>query len=249
MHLSSKIFSVLLGLFSASCAGVSSAQSLIPADLLKEPTKYLNRRVEVDIVEPLYGPSTPQALANAEYGQLQILVPNSASAEVSLVPTSFRLEDPNRYKQKFDRVLKSPLRVKGEFLSDDDLAKEAKRPRYVIRVSSAEPLPMGSALPVRSLAEIKVDPARWNRKFIVYEGVYENRFEVSAVDREIWLSFRPDVELIGKPDAKPGGSQIHRVRVTGTLFSEPGMRYGHLGGYPFELLASKVEFLGGRPTP
>ena len=56
---------------------------------------------------------------------------------------------------------------------------------------------------------------------------------------------RPDEHL--RLDDSAGladrGSSNH-VRVTGILFSKPGASYGHLGGYRYELVASKVEYLG-----
>jgi hypothetical protein len=79
---------------------------------------------------------------------------------------------------------------------------------------------------------------------VIYEGVYDNRFEVSALDNEIWLSFAGNVEVIGKPSNPLSHQKTDRVRVTGILFSKPGSNFGHLGSYRFELLASKVEYLG-----
>jgi hypothetical protein len=177
------------------------------------------------------------------------MIPDAVGAKLSLVPATFRLEDPNRYKHKFDRVLQSPLRVKGELLSDEDLAQQSHRPAYVLRVASMEPLNLPPAIKVQSLAELKSDRARWDRKQITYEGAYENRFEVSALDREIWLSFQGNTNFVGKPSESSAGKKVDRVRVTGILFSKPGSTYGHLGGYPFELFASKVEYLGTAATP
>ncbi|MFO1463283.1 MAG: hypothetical protein U1F66_05865 [bacterium] len=251
----SALFLLLSSLFAcnaASCLGAPAVgpSHLHPADLLSAPGKYLHGPVEVEIVEPLSGPSTPQQLAAAEYGQLRLEMPDAPGVDFSLVPSDFRPEDPNRYRKKFDRVLTSPLRVKGELLSDEELAKDLHRPVYVLRVSAWEPIAPEPAIPVGSLAQLKSDPARWDRKRIVYEGVYENRFEVSALDREIWLGFAGNAEIVGRPQGPAGTPTAYRVRVTGLLFSKPGARYGHLGGYPFELQATKVEFLGpAAPSP
>jgi len=244
------VFSTLfLGASCSSGGPAAAAGPLRPGDLLAAPNQYLNRSVEVEIVDPLYGPSTPQALAAVEYGQVRIDMPDARGSELSLVPAGFRVGDPNRYKKKFNQVLTSPLRVKGDFLSDDEIAKSMHRPSYVIRVASWEPVAQEAPISVHSLTELQSDPARWDRKRIVYEGNFESRFEVSALDHEIWLSYEPNTEVVGKPNDPPGTSKIYRVRVTGRLFSKSGISYGHLGGYRFELVASKLEFLGPATAP
>jgi hypothetical protein len=45
-----------------------------------------------------------------------------------------------------------------------------------------------------------------------YEGDYENRFEVSALDKEIWLGFRNDTEVTAKPAEAFGISPRARHR-------------------------------------
>jgi len=217
--------------------------------LLNAPQNYLSRTLVVEILEPLSGPATLSQLATTDYGQVEVQIPDASGAELYLVPSSFRPEDPGRYHQKFDRVLEAPIRVKGELLSDEEMAKSLHRPYYVIRVSSWEPIAREAATPVHSLAELKSNPAQWDRRRIVYEGIYENRFEVSALDKEIWLGFERNAELVGKPSEPSNGARINHVRVTGLLFAKAGARYGHLGGYPFELIASRVEFLGPATPP
>jgi hypothetical protein len=103
-----------------------------------------------------------------------------------------------------------------------------------------EPLVMGPPQRVASLDVIKADPAQWDRKQIEYEGIYKNEFEVSALDRDIWLETAPNTKIIKQGNV---GEHANRVRVTGLLFARPGARYGHLGGYKFQLTASKVEYL------
>jgi len=245
-------FSFFFG-FAMSCSGTAPAGSpsgpLRPADLLKNPKDYLNRSVEIEIIEPLTGPPTPQHLATAEYGQVRIEMPDAIGTELSLVPAAFRVEDPNRYHQKFDRVIQAPIRVKGEFLSDDDLAKNLHRPVYVLRVASWEAIAREPAVALHSIAEVKANPEKWDRKRVVYEGVFETRFEVAALDKEIWLGFEGNTEVVGKPVEISPGRRVNRVRVTGTIYSNPSVRYGHLGGYAFELMASKVEYLGAATAP
>lgn len=228
----------------AACLAQTPSGPLRPSDLLANPQKYLNQSVTIDVVEPLYGPATPAALAALEYGQVRIQIPDAMGGELALVPAAFQANDPNRYKKKFDRVLTEPLRVSGTFLRDDDLAKQSGRPAYVIRVASLEALTPPAPQTVASLEEIKADPARFDRKTVVYEGVYRHGFEISSLDGDIWLGTQPNAVIIGAPTAPPQGRAAYRVRATGTLFSKPGAHYGHLGGYSFQLIASKLEYLG-----
>ena len=171
---------------------------------------------------------------------MEVSIPEGMNGTLSLVPAPFKATDPNRYRNKFDRVIESPVRVKGEMLSDDEISRSTHRPYYVIRVLSMEPIEMGPPHKIDSLNVIKNDPSQWDRKQIVYEGIYQTGFEVSALD-DIWLDTRPDTKIIKSGKV---GSQANRVRVTGILFARPGAHYGHLGGYKFQLTASKIEYLG-----
>ena len=206
-----------------------------PSDLIENADNYLNQTVQLEIVEPLYGPSKPEDLARVEYGQVQVRIPEGGNGTLSLVPQAFKATDPNRYRNKFDRVIESPVRVKGELLKDDEMSKATHSPVYVVRVLSMEPLVMGPPQKV-----IKADLARWDRKQIEYEGTFQTGFEVSSLDGDIWLETAPNTKI-----SKPGtvGTQANRVRVTGILFARPGAHYGHLGGYKFQLTASKIEYL------
>ena len=212
---------------------------LRPSELIENANSYLNQTVELEIVEPLYGPSKPEDLVRAEYGQVEVRMPEGMNGTLSLVPAAFRSTDPNRYRNKFDRVIESPVRVKAELLNDDDMSKATHRPSYVLRVLSMEPIVMGPAQRITSLDVIKTDPAQWDRKQIEYEGIYRTRFEVSALD-EMWLDSGPNTKII---KAENVGSQANRVRVTGILFARPGAHYGHLGAYKYQLTASKIEYL------
>ncbi|HEY0725916.1 MAG TPA: hypothetical protein VGD41_18365, partial [Pyrinomonadaceae bacterium] len=140
----------------------------------------MNQSVDLEILEPLYGPSKPEDLARAEYGQVEVRIPEGMSGTLSLVPAAFKATDPNRYRNKFDRVIESPVRVKGELLSDDEMSKATHRPVYVVRVFSMDPIVMGPPQKIASLDVIKKDPAQWDRKQILYEGIYQTGFEVSV---------------------------------------------------------------------
>lgn len=235
----------LLAFLVLSCGSPEQQRKMAPrpAELIENPSTYLNQSVEVEIFEPLYGPSSPEELARVEYGQLEIRIPEGMSGHVSLVPLAFKVNDPNRYRHKFDHVIESPVRVKGEFLKDDEMSTSEHRPVYVIRVTTVEPIVLRTSEKVTSLKDIKTDPSAWDRKQIVYEGVYENRFEVSALDKEIWLEPTRKATIIGQPRDSTPGLQSNRMRVTGILFARPDARYGHLGAYKFQILASKIEYL------
>jgi len=213
--------------------------TLRPLELIENGNAYLNQTVDLEILEPLYGPSKPEDLARAEYGQIEIRIPEGSSGTLSLMPAAFTATDPNRYRNKFDRVIESPVRVRGELLSDDEMSKSMHRPVYVVRVLSMEPIVMGQPNKIASLDAIKADPAQWDRKQIEYEGIYQTGFEKSALD-EMWLDTQPTTKIIKTGNV---GSQANRVRVTGILFARPGAHYGHLGGYKFQLTASKIEYL------
>jgi hypothetical protein len=239
------LIDLLILLFVLSCTVTAQTRknSLRPSQLIDEASAYLNKSVEVEVLEPLYGPSNPQELASVEFGQVEIRFPEGPGARLSLVPQAFKLNDRNRYRQKFGRLIESPVRVRGEFLKDEEMSKSARQPDYVSRVSFAEPIDLGQPEKVSSLNEIRSDPARWDRKLVVLEGVYQTGFEESSLEAEIWLGSTWTATIIKPPDY-PANSSANRVRVTGILFSKPGAHYGHLAGYRYELMASKIEYLG-----
>ncbi len=213
-----------------------------PLDLIEHADRHLGRTVAVDIVEPLRGPATKEALARSEYGQVEISIPEGGAASLALVPAHFHPNDPTRYREKFDQVLKSPLRVRGELMRDDEMSRE-KRPAYVFRVASSEPLTLEAPVAVRSLAEIAADAKRFDRRAIEYEGSYRQGFEVSALDKDIWLATSPATTVIGRPAGGSSAATPRRVRVTGILFARPNAHYGHLGGYRYQLQATHLEYL------
>lgn len=225
------------------CAAGASAEEvrapLRPGELLAQAERWAGSVVEIEIVERLAGPPTLERLAKAEYGQVRVELPEGASSEISLVPPAFRLEDPARYRQRFDRVLVAPLRVRGELLEDRELRRGAHR-SYVIRVERAEVLPSAPPIRVGSVAELRADRTRFDRATIQIEGSYVSAFEKSALENEIWLSQAAGARIVGEP-RRDGKAQ--QVRVVGVLFAAPGAHYGHLGGYAFELSAREIEYL------
>ena len=234
-------FHLLLVVVVLSCGLPAQTRKnpLRPSELIENANTYLNQTVDIEILEPLAGPRKPDELVRSEYGQVEVRMPEGMSGTLSLVPAVFKTTDPNRYRNKFDRVIESPVRVKGELLSDDEMSKATRRPVYVFRVLSMEPIVMGPPHKIASLNVIKTDPAQWDRKQIVYEGIYKTGFEVSALD-EMWLETATNTQIIKQGSV---GLQANRVRVTGILFARPGAHYGHLGGYKFQLTASRIEYL------
>jgi hypothetical protein len=209
-----------------------------PAELIEHPDRWLGTDVYVEIVESLEGPATMEQLARAEYGQVRVRVPEAPATSLSLVPAEFRLDDPDRYRKRFDRVLRSPLLVHADLLEDPELRRGARR-SLVLRVRSIETLPQPEPVRVSGIAELLADPRRFDRSVIEIEGMHVSRFEVSALDSKIWLERAPDARVVGTATA---GWGARRVRVIGTLFSKPDAHYGHLGSYPLLLVAREIEY-------
>lgn len=218
------------------------AAVLRPTTLIEHSESHLRTTVQVDIVETLQGPRTADALASSEYGQVRVAVPDATGGELSLVAERFRLDDPNRYRLRFDRVLRSPLRVRGELLEDVELSRP-RRKALVLRVLSIEPLELPPPVKVASVDELLANRARFDRRVIEIEGEHERGFEKSRLGGKIWLSFAPDAEIVNAPAGGPTPRGRNRVRVVGVLFAREGAHYGHLGGYPLMLVASRVEYL------
>src|SRR5258705_7624316 len=102
----------ILSLLLLSCGLPAQPRKSVvrPIELIENATNFLNRSVEVEILEPLYGSSRPEDLARAEYGQVEIRIPEGMSGRGSLVPEAFKVNDPNRYRHKFNQVIESPIR-------------------------------------------------------------------------------------------------------------------------------------------
>lgn len=216
-------------------AALLAAAALRPSDLLQAPEQFVNRTVEVEIVERLNG------VGGDAYAQACVGLPESAPCVLSLVPSTFAPDAPDRHLRKFDRPITPPVRVRGEFLRDDGLTKTW--PGYVIRVSSVEPLPLEPPARVGSVAELLANKERWDRRRVELEGTWRHGFEISNLDtRELWLSVPRDAEVLNAP--KKRAPRGERVRVTGLVFARAGRGYGHMGAAGALLVASKVEHLG-----
>lgn len=206
--------------------------------LLDEAERWLGKLVDVEILEPLEGPTTLDALARLEYGQVGVRIPEGHTHSLTLVPAEFSLADPKRYRRRFDRVLVPPLLVRAELLEDLELRHGARR-SFVLRVRSIETLPQEAPVRIHDVAELLADPQRFDRRVIEIEGTHVTGFERSALESRIWLEHTPDARIVGTP---PEGWGTRRVRVVGTLFAQPNGHYGHLGAYPLLLRAREIEF-------
>jgi hypothetical protein len=218
-----------------AAAPSDTPQTLRPSDLVETPAQFVNHTVEVEIVERLNG------VGGDAHAQACVALPESAPCVLSLVPPTFAADAPDRYARKFDTPLRPPVRVRGELLRDDGLTKVW--PGYVIRVISAEPLPVEAPTRIASVAELLAHGERWNRHRIEVEGTWLHGFEVSTLDSPLlWLSVPRDAEVLNTP--KKLSARGNRVRVTGLVFARPGRGYGHMGAATALLVASKLEYLG-----
>jgi hypothetical protein len=235
----SAVAGALLGFAVALPIQSASPPRLHSIDLLDAPKRFVNQTLDVDIVEPISGYADPT------YGQLCVEIPEAGSCELALVTPAFKPNDPDRYKHRFDQKLTAPVHVRGEFLSDDDLARQTHLPAYVIRVSSAEAIPTQPPEPVASVSELLEHREHFDRRNVVIEGTWETGFEKSTLDEQVWLSSERGAEVVGTASPATGrGIARNRVRVIGLLFARPNARYGHLGSAKMELRASRIEYLG-----
>jgi hypothetical protein len=102
-----------------------------------------------------------------------------------------------------------------------------KPPRYVLVVERVLPLDLGRPIRIASFEALGSD-GRYDRKLVEVEGSIEAGFEMHRIG-PMWVSFaRFRAGAIPEPSA-PG-------RVVGVLHAKPGARYGHMGGYEYELV-------------
>jgi hypothetical protein len=195
-----------------------------PEELLEHPEKYVGHVVDLTVVEPLRGPETEETRLTGEYGFYAVDVPEGHDVSLDLVPPGFQLADDARYKARFDHVMTPPLRVRGEVLRDPRMPT----PTLVVRVASAVPVDLGAPVHIADVAALG-EGGRFDRKSVEIEGEIRHGFEVSAIGAEIWVSsarYRPGAFPV------PVSPTAH----AGILFAKKGARYGHLGGYRYELV-------------
>lgn len=229
----------LLALGALAAGEGAPPPALRPSALLEDPARFLNRTVEVEIVERLNGVGG-EPLAQACVG-----VPESAGCTLSLVPPGFEPGAVDRRTRRFEAPLVSPVRVRGQFLRDDGLGLST--PGYVIRVVSSEPLPAETPVVVASVKDLLSQKERLDRRLVVLEGRWQHGFERSTLDGlELWLSVSQDTVVTGQPPKKREALRGNRVRVTGRVFARPGRRYGHMGQAAALLSATRLEHLKER---
>jgi hypothetical protein len=72
-----------------------------------------------------------------------------------------------------------------DFVDRRGPSREQKRSTKSHERTRNEKLILAPPHKIQSLNDIKADPAHWDRKQIIYEGTYQHRFEVSALERNI----------------------------------------------------------------
>lgn len=198
-------------------------------DLADAPERYVGKTVTVDIVEHLMNGTEGIRVDIPEHGAMRLTLVRDASLG------SERIE--------------SPIRVRGELERrfPSGLLEKANNCCFVIRASSIEPLVLPPAVPAPAIDAILADRPRWDRRPVIYEGVWAYGWEWSLLDLRISLDLRIDAAQAARNANLPRpphgkGSEV-RVRVTGILFSHGNLGYGHLNARPLGLLASKLEVL------
>lgn len=188
------------------------------------PEKYRGRTVSVDIVEPIFWSSNGVAVEIPEHPYRLALALN------------LKMDTP---------PLVAPMRVRGVF----DRCSPSSDSCYVIREGSIDRLP-SSTEPAPPIDVMLANRAQWDRRRVSYEGEWLDGFETSVLDRHIWLSLmtRLPASVRSLPDLPPGEARRFRVRVEGVFLSHASAVYGHMGHYPAELFASKIELLEGAET-
>ena len=63
---------LLVVILSCGLPAQTRKNPLRPSELIENAKTYLNQPVDLEIVEPLYGPSRPEDLVRAEYGQVEV---------------------------------------------------------------------------------------------------------------------------------------------------------------------------------
>jgi hypothetical protein len=206
-----------------------------------DPRAYIGRDLEVDIMEPIQGPTTNDERLHdydrhyrVELRESQEGEKEGSDTEIRLVPAGYRVDDPKRRELMFDTVMTAPLRVRGRLV---DESEDHSHPVVAIVVTQWWPLDLGA--PIRVTSPAAVGP--WlDRKLIELHGKYIQGFESSAVG-PVWVYPVPayleaSVPAASSPDV-----------LVGVLFAKAGPRYGkrgrgygHMGMYRAEILVSKL---------
>jgi hypothetical protein len=188
--------------------------------------------IDVDLLEDLDGPATEEERKRALRGAYTVC--GHGGHDIDLVPS------------KFDQVLAPPVRVHGRFVYEGDPRVAAfydtmcagwgdcmdeplcrKRPRYVLVVERVVALDLGRPIQIASFEALGSD-GLYDRKLVEVEGSIESGFEVHRIG-PMWVSYaRFRSGAIPQPSG-PG-------RFVGILHAKPGARYGHMGGYEYELV-------------
>jgi hypothetical protein len=94
-----------------------------------------------------------------------------------------------------------------------------------------------------TLQELQANSEQLDGAKIELVGLYEQMLETSAIEGKIWLETSKSTVL---PTGKTLSELNHvQLRVLGTI-STKSKNYGHLGMYPFQLQADRIELIGGQ---
>jgi hypothetical protein len=109
----------------------------------------------------------------------------------------------------------------------------------------------GNSITTISFSELISDPIKYSGKNICTEGIYLSGFEASALGADIyelngsiyltepaiWIE---GIEVINLTECKTSnGYSFCPAKVCGHF--EYGQKYGHLGGYEYQIISSKIN--------
>lgn len=229
------------------------------ADLRTNRTKYNGKHIEIaDFIDT--GP-LPLPDGTKKYMEYIKIESPDYSQGIDLVRPPFVADDSNRYI-RFGPLYRGvqKAKIKGKFVID--LMKTPTRPieNDVIVVDNLEVLPYPEAekrvVNQEILSQMEKDGSisALNQKRIVYEGEYSAGFELSTLDKKIWVyaintengdaqtALSKYIDEYRTKNAKTGNIST-RVRMTGIFHVATVGRYGHLGYAPYLLMADTITFL------
>ncbi|MFZ1654763.1 MAG: hypothetical protein WBO92_00080 [Candidatus Moraniibacteriota bacterium] len=215
----------------------------------------------IEIIDYMDTGPLPSPNGTKKYTEyIKILSPDYVRG-LDLVYPPFTTDDPARYARVAPLYRgEQRVSIKGKFVID--LMKTPTRPieNDVIVVDHFDilpfPEPEKGVITKEIFSQMIEDGsiASLNRKRITYEGEYGSGFEVSLLDKLIWVNFI-ETEMGNAVDElerfmrthsemkKEDGQMKSKVRVTGVLYATPGQRYGHLGRTLYQMMVDTVVFL------
>lgn len=186
---------------------------------------WVGKRVTVDLFEPLYDDEHSSV---APRGGYDVEVDGVGATRLGLIPAS---------RGAMPDEVHPPVRVTG-------VLRTAKF-GFVLAAERIEPLSFPTPERLAHADELyEHGSARRAERYVEVEDEYATAFEVSRLGRRVWLDAYPDAKIrCEPPDEKVHRLDVerHRVRVVG--YAHAGDTYGHLGGYPAEIVATEIVYL------